>query len=85
MTPEAYGVLGCLLLLVLLVASMPVAFAMALVGALGIWALSGLPAAMYTLSSELFSTFGNGGFTVIPLFVLMDHDLPDKETQCPDK
>jgi tripartite ATP-independent transporter DctM subunit len=70
-SPEAQGVLGCLALLILLVGSMPVAFAMAVVGFAGIWSLSGFNAATFTLSSELFSNFGNGSLTVIPLFILM--------------
>lgn len=71
MSPEMQGVVGCLVLLLLLTGSMPVAFAMALVGVVGIWSLSGLPAAMFTLGSELFSNFENGSLTVIPLFILM--------------
>ncbi len=71
MSPEALGVLGCVVLVLLLVGSMPVAFAMALVGGLGVWCLSGLRAAMFTLSSELFTNFENGSLTVIPLFILM--------------
>jgi len=66
-----HGIVGCVALLLLLIASMPVAFAMALVGAVGIWSLSGLPAAMFTLGSELSTNFGNGSLTVIPLFILM--------------
>ncbi|MDX9980025.1 MAG: TRAP transporter large permease, partial [Lentisphaeria bacterium] len=71
MSPEMQGVLGCLVLLLLLMGSMPVAFAMALVGVVGIWSLSGLPAAIFTLGSELFANFENGSLTVIPLFILM--------------
>lgn len=71
MSPEVQGALGCLVLVLLLMGSMPVAFAMALVGGLGVWSLSGYHAAMFTLSSELFSNFENGSLTVIPLFILM--------------
>lgn len=71
MSPEAQGVLGCVALVLLLMGSMPVAFAMALVGAVGVWSVSGLPAAMFTLGSELFSNFNESSLTVIPLFILM--------------
>jgi tripartite ATP-independent transporter DctM subunit len=71
MSPEMQGVLGCAILVMLLMGSMPVAFAMAVVGFVGFWSLNGFNAATFILGSELFSNFGNGSLTVIPLFILM--------------
>lgn len=71
MTPTQLGILGCLTLLLLLAASMPVAFAMALVGVVG-FALVVTPAAAFKMVSfELFGTFSSYSLTVIPLFVFM--------------
>ena len=71
MTPLEYGILGCLLLVVLLVCSMPVAFAMGVVGVLGFAAVTNPGAAMSMMSAELVGTFASKSLTVIPLFVFM--------------
>jgi tripartite ATP-independent transporter DctM subunit len=71
MSPIEFGILGCVLLIVLLVSSMPVAFAMSIVGLVGFaWVVS--PNAAFSLVvGDLYSTFSSYSLTVIPLFVFM--------------
>jgi len=65
------GVIGCLLLLLLLVSSMPVAFSMAIVG-LGAFAVLVNPqAALAMVTADLYETISSYSLTVIPLFVFM--------------
>jgi len=71
MTPLEYGIAGCVLLLVLLMSSMPVAFVMGIVGVAGFAAVINPDAAMSMMSAELVSTFSSKSLTVIPLFVFM--------------
>jgi len=54
-----------------LVLRVPVAFAMFLVGFLGIWALNGWNGAMGLLSSETFTLASSSELVVVPLFILM--------------
>jgi tripartite ATP-independent transporter DctM subunit len=65
------GLVGCLLLVVLLAASMPVALAMALVGLAGFAAIVSPQAALSMGAADLLDTFSSYGLTVIPLFILM--------------
>ncbi|MDC1182569.1 TRAP transporter large permease [Planktomarina temperata] len=71
MSAEALGFSGIVALLILLVLRVPVAFAMFLVGFLGIWALNGWNGAMGLLSSETFTLASSSELVVIPLFILM--------------
>ena len=71
MTPIQIGILGCLCLLVLLAASLPVAFAMAVVGFVGFAVVRTPQAAMSMITMDLYDTFSSYGLTVVPLFVLM--------------
>lgn len=71
MTAVQIGILGCVALLLLLAASMPVAFAMAIVG-LGAFAYLVNPgAALAMVTADFYETFSSGSLTVIPLFVFM--------------
>ncbi len=65
------GLLGIALLFALLASSMPVAFAMTLVGLAGFAVVVGAPAALNLLVTDYYDTFSSYGLTVIPLFVLM--------------
>ena len=60
---------GLLLLLILI--GMPIAFAMAISGALGIVFIGGKETVLYTLGTYPVSRSGTFALTVIPLFVLM--------------
>ena len=71
MSPVTCGVLGLVALLLLLIASLPVAFVMAIVGAVGFAAIVSPHAALAVLAADFFDTFTNYGLTVIPLFVFM--------------
>ena len=71
MTPVQTGLLGCGLLLLLLVCSMPVAFVMAIAGVIGFAVVVNSPAALSMLTVDFFDTFSSYGLTVIPLFILM--------------
>ena len=71
MTPIQTGILGGIALVFFLISSMPVAFAMALVGIVGFAMLTTSTAAMSMASAELYETFSSYSLTVIPLFVFM--------------
>ena len=65
------GLAGIALLFVLLASSMPVAFAMTLVGVVGFAAVVSVPAALSVLATDYYDVFSSYGLTVIPLFVFM--------------
>jgi tripartite ATP-independent transporter DctM subunit len=65
------GLAGIAALFLLLATSMPVAFAMTLVGAAGFAVMVNGPAALHMLVTDWYDTFSSYGLTVIPLFVLM--------------
>lgn len=65
------GLMGIALLFALLATSMPVAFAMTIVGTAGFAVMVNGPAALHVLVTDWYDTFSNYGLTVIPLFVFM--------------
>lgn len=66
------GLIGIFILLgVMILLQMPVGFAMALVGFLGLWYVTGIQSALSTIGTETWSIFSSYGLTVIPLFILM--------------
>jgi len=71
MTSVQVGAFGCVVLLILLMSSMPVAFVMALVGLVGFAALVSTHAAFSMVAVDLFDTLSAYSLTVIPLFVFM--------------
>ena len=71
MSPVQIGILGCIALVILLMGSMPVAFAMIIVGAIGFGAVVSTEAATSMVTVDLYDTFSSYSLTVIPLFVLM--------------
>jgi tripartite ATP-independent transporter DctM subunit len=70
-SPSTVGIIGVLLLLLLLVAGMPVSFALALVGFLGLSFLAGKEGGLSAIGSILYDTGARYDFSVIPFFVLM--------------
>jgi len=70
-TPVEAGIVGCVLLLILLTSSMPVAFAMATVGFVGFAIVVSPGAALSMVTTDLYETFSSYSLTVIPLFVFM--------------
>ena len=71
MSPIQVGLVGCVLLLVLLVGSLPVAFAMAVTGVIGFAVVVTPHAACSMLTVDMFETLSSYSLTVIPLFILM--------------
>ena len=71
MSPVQVGIAGCVLLAVLLMSSMPVAFAMATVGVVGFAIVVSPGAALSMVTVDLYETFSSYSLTVIPLFVFM--------------
>jgi len=71
MTPLQIGIWGCIGLFVLLAASLPVAFTMAIVGVVGFALIVNTPAAAGMITTELYETFTQYSLTVIPMFVFM--------------
>ena len=71
MTPLQVGILGCLVLFMLLAASLPVAFTMAIVGFAGFAFIVTPHAATAMITTELYETFTQYSLTVIPMFVFM--------------
>ncbi|NCA82773.1 MAG: TRAP transporter large permease [Opitutae bacterium] len=65
------GLTGIALLFLLLSTSMPVAFAMTIVGLAGFAVVVNTPAALQVLVTDYYDTFSSYGLTVIPLFVFM--------------
>ena len=71
MTPTQVGVLGCVLLFVLLMSSMPVAFVMAAIGLVGFGVVVSPGAALSMITADLYDTVSSYSLTVIPLLVFM--------------
>lgn len=71
MTPETAGIIGICLLLVLFLLRMPVAFAMAFVGFVGLVYLAGTGPALSLLAQDIFEGFSSYPLSVIPMFILM--------------
>ena len=71
MTPLHIGILGIALMGLLLTASMPVAFAMAVIGYIGFSLVVNPQAALSMITLDLYDTLSSYNLTVIPLFVLM--------------
>lgn len=71
MSAVQVGILGCIALIVLLAASMPVAFAMAIAGLAGFAYLVSTEASLAMTRADFYETMSSYSLTVIPLFVLM--------------
>ncbi len=71
MTPLEYGIIGCVILLVLLFTSMPVAFALISAGLIGFSLIVSPSAALSMVVADLYDTFSSYSLSVIPLFVFM--------------
>lgn len=71
MSPEATGIAGIGLLLVLFLLRMPVAFAMALTGLVGFAYLAGPGPALSIMAQDIFEQFSSYPLSVIPMFILM--------------
>jgi C4-dicarboxylate transporter, DctM subunit len=71
MNEVTIGVIGLISLLVLFATGIELAFAMTIIGFLGLACLRSVHAAISVLGKDYFDVLSSYGFTVIPLFVLM--------------
>lgn len=71
MTPLAIGGIGILALLVLIIAQVPIGFAMMIVGVAGFALQSGWQPALTLLASEPSAVLSNVDLAAVPLFLLM--------------
>ncbi|QBE48083.1 TRAP transporter large permease [Leucobacter triazinivorans] len=71
MNPETIALIGILLLFLLIALRMPIAFAMAGIGLLGMFMLTGAEASMQLIAGDVFRQFGTLSMAVVPLFIFM--------------
>lgn len=71
MNPVVVGIIGIVILVTAFLISMPVGFAMALVGLAGFCYLVSPGAALSLLARDFFDMFSSYSLTVIPMFILM--------------
>jgi len=71
MNPIVVGVIGTLFVFFLLFLGMPIAFALMLVGFLGLSYLSSVEAALPVLARTFYEVAAHYAYTVIPLFIVM--------------
>ena len=71
MTPEATGIIGIVLLILLFLLRVPVAFAMTMVGVAGFAYLGGVDSSLALLAQDIFETLSSYPLSVIPMFILM--------------
>ena len=70
MSPEMIGAVFSILLFVLLFAGMPIGFALAFTGFIGLACLFGIDAALLQLGMVPYSSVADYTFSVVPLFIL---------------
>jgi tripartite ATP-independent transporter DctM subunit len=73
MSPELAGIVGIVLLLLLFLVKVHIAFAMAIVGLMGVMYLSGPGPALTLLAQDIHETFSSYTLSVIPMFILMGY------------
>ena len=73
MERESIGVIAMIVMIVLLLARMPVAFVMLVLGMAGIAWIKSLAAALGIAASTMYGTFANYALVVVPLFTWMGY------------
>jgi tripartite ATP-independent transporter DctM subunit len=73
MDPITIGLLGCVALLILLIIGMPIAFATALIGFLGIFVIKSWSVAAGTVGYLVYPLAAHYTLSVIPMFILMGY------------
>ena len=71
MDPISLGILGLVILITLIAIRIPIAYAMILVGGVGVMILNGPLLVMSQLKTLGWGVFSNYGLSVVPMFVLM--------------
>jgi C4-dicarboxylate transporter DctM subunit len=75
MDPVVVGIIGLIAFLALIIIGLPIGFAMALIGFVGIWYFVGGNAAMLKMAITPFRYASMYELSVLPLFLLMAHIL----------
>lgn len=73
MSPTVVAIIGIVAMLLIMFLRLPVGFAMALAGFLGMSYLISLEAACYMLAIDIWEQFSAYGLSVIPLFIFMGY------------
>ncbi len=73
MSPTMIAIIGIIVMLVIMFLRMPVGFAMALAGFLGMSYFLSPQAAFYILATDIWVQFSSYGLTVVPLFIFMGY------------
>lgn len=73
MSSFVIGIIGVIGFLVLLMLRMPIAYAMALAGFLGLASLSSPDAALRLVATDLYGSFATYSLTVLPMYLLMGY------------
>ncbi|MDA0653284.1 MAG: C4-dicarboxylate ABC transporter permease, partial [Proteobacteria bacterium] len=71
MTGLEYGAIGFAALLLLLALRIPIGISMLVVGMVGYVSISGVPALLNHLKTEMYWRFTTFDLSVVPMFVLM--------------
>lgn len=75
MSPTMVAIIGILVMLLIMFLGMPVGFAMALAGFLGMYYFLSPEAAFHILATDIWGQFSSYGLTVVPLFIFMGYIL----------
>lgn len=73
MTPLTIGILGTLLFFFLMALRMPIAYAMAITGIIGISIIKTPKVAFQVVPTEIYSTFTSYSLSVVPMFIWMGY------------
>lgn len=75
LSPQAIGIIGIVVLLLLMMLRVPVAYGMMAVGLVGMAVLRGWPAGVQTVVTTLYGKFTSYSFSPVPMFILMGYLL----------
>lgn len=73
MSPTVVAIIGIVVMLIIMFLRLPVGFAMALAGFLGIMYFISPQAAFHILATDIWGQFSSYGLSVIPLFIFMGY------------
>jgi len=75
MSPTMVAIVGIVVMLLIMFLGMPVGFAMALAGFLGMYYFLSPQAAFHILGTDIWGQFSSYGLTVVPMFIFMGYIL----------
>lgn len=73
MSPAMVAIIGTIVMLLIMFLGMPIGFAMALTGFLGMCYFLSPQAAFHILATDIWGQFSSYGLTVVPLFIFMGY------------